>query len=98
MDQKAAAFVVGQAKHVGIFAQRSADESFDLAGRLRAAEDQLARAVRDPDLDLHAGPFPILVSRCFDKASGRPVSVRKAGRRQGLAGAAETGLRWQIVT
>jgi hypothetical protein len=25
---------------------------------LRTAEDQLARAVRDTDLDLHVGPFP----------------------------------------
>jgi len=31
------------------------------------------------------------------QASGRPVTVLKAGRRQGLAGAGETGLRWQIV-
>jgi AcrR family transcriptional regulator len=99
IDQEAAAFVVGQAKHVGIFAERGADECFDFAGCLRAGEDQLARAVRDPDLDLHAGPFPIFGNRCSDmQASGRRESVLKAGRRQGFAGAGQTGRRWQIVT
>jgi hypothetical protein len=41
----------------------------------------------------------MLSNRCFDKqASGRRVSVLKAGRRQGFAGAGETDRRWQIVT
>ena len=32
-------------------------EIFDFTGRLRTGEDQLARTVRDTDLDLHRGPF-----------------------------------------
>ena len=37
-------------------AQRGVDQFFDFARCLRTAEDQLARAVRDTDLDLHADP------------------------------------------
>src|SRR3954447_4996169 len=60
LHQETAALLVGQGQHARIVAQRIADQLLHLAGRLRAVEDQLARAVRDTDLDLHAGPFPFV--------------------------------------
>src|ERR1700754_1579104 len=54
LHQEAASLLVGQGQDAGIVAQRVGDQLLDLAGCLRAVEDQLARAVGDTDLDLHA--------------------------------------------
>src|SRR5271166_5969288 len=73
VNQVAPALLVGQAQHVGILAQRRIDQLFDFAGRLRTTEDQLARAVRDTDLDLHAGPF-----RSFPGSRWKSFSSKQA--------------------
>ena len=61
LHQEPAALLVGQAQHARVLAQRVGDQLLHLGGCLRAVEDQLARAVGDTDLDLHAGPFPFVM-------------------------------------
>ena len=58
LHQESAALLVGQASTPESLASASVISFSTSVGRLRAVEDQLARAVRDTDLDLHAGPFP----------------------------------------
>src|SRR6476620_821151 len=74
LHEETTALLVGQGQHARILAERIGDQLLHLAGCLRAVEDQLARAVRDTDLDLHAGPFPFVCSsrRLVDGADAVP--------------------------
>src|SRR5689334_4957728 len=63
LHQESPALLVGQREHARILGQRIGDQLLHLSGSLRAVEVELARAVRDTDLDLHAGPFPCLCGR-----------------------------------
>ncbi|EUA07204.1 tetR family transcriptional regulator [Mycobacterium xenopi 4042] len=75
VDHEPTAPLVGQAQDVGLLAQCRGDQFLDFVGRLRTGEDQLARAVRDTDLDLHVGPpfldsvTSIPASRLVDSAA-----------------------------
>src|ERR1700761_234624 len=60
--QEAATLLIGQTQDAGRVGQRVGDQLLHLAWCLRAVEDQLARAVGNTDLDLHAGPFPFVCS------------------------------------
>ena len=60
LHQESSALLVGQRQHARVLGQRVGDQLLHLGGSLRAVEAELARAVRDTDLDLHAGPFPFV--------------------------------------
>src|SRR5690349_9882477 len=58
LDQEPPALLVGQGQYARILAQCIGDLLLHLGWRLRTVEDELTRAVRDTDLDLHAAnPF-----------------------------------------
>ncbi|MDT5348812.1 MAG: hypothetical protein QOH91_2099 [Mycobacterium sp.] len=93
MNQEPAALLVGQAQQPRALPQRGIDQLFDFVGRLRTGKDQLARTVRDTDLDLHGGPFPKFSGyfpsqpsqTCQQQASGRPGRVSPPVPARGFA-------------
>src|SRR5690606_19134419 len=80
-DDVAPPLVVDEAQHAGPVLERVVDQGLDLVRRLVAGHHELARALRDADLDLHRWTSwsrrPSL--KCAAKASRARGRERAAG-------------------